>query len=103
MTVESATATSLSLSWNVPSSSLVDSYEVVWERDTSGECPDEHEGSATITGGSTSHTIMGLEENSTYHITVTASNINGSSVSDSVAGVTEEAGMLPDPFSMHGV
>ena len=73
----------------------MDSYEVMWERDTSaGECPDEDEGSTTISGGSTSHTIRGLEEDSTYTITVTASNVAESAVSESISGVTREAGKL---------
>ena len=65
----------------------------MWERDTSGECPDdEDEGSTTISDGSTSHTISGLEENSMYTITMTANNAAGNTVSDSVPGVTGEAG-----------
>ena len=73
--------------------SLVHRYEVMWERDTSaGECPDVDKGNTTITDGSTSHTIMELEEDSTYIITVRASNAIGSSVSDSGSGVTGEAG-----------
>ena len=91
LTVESTTATTISLSWT-SAGSVVDSYEVMWERDTSGECPDEDEGSTTITDGSTSYTIMEVEEDSTYTITVTASNVVGSAVSESVSGVTEEAG-----------
>ena len=71
---------------------MVDSYEVMWERDTSGECPDEDEGSATITDGSTSYTITGLEEDSSYTITVTATNAAGSAVSEPVTGMTGEAG-----------
>ena len=78
---------------------------MMWERDTSaGECPDEDEGSTTITdgdegssaitGGSTSHIIRGLEENSTYTITVRANNVAGSTVSESVSGVTRETGKL---------
>ena len=51
---------------------MVDSYEVMWQRDTSGECPDEDEGSTTITDGSTDYTITELEEDSTYKVTVTA-------------------------------
>ena len=91
--VVSTTATSISLSWSVPRGSVVDSYVVMWERDTSaGECPDEDEGSTTISSGSTSHTVRGIEENSTYTIMVTASNVAGSTVSDSVSGVTGEAG-----------
>ena len=90
--VSSTTATTISLSWSVPSGSVVDSYEVMWERDTSGECPDEYEGSATITDGSTSYTITGLEEDSNYTITVTATNPAGSAASDPVTGMTGEAG-----------
>ena len=93
VSVGSTIATSISLSWSVPSGSLVDSYEVMWERVTSGECPDEDEGSTTITGATTSQTIMELEEGSTYTITVTASNAIGSTVSDSVSGVTREIGL----------
>ena len=91
MRVDSVTVTSISLSWSVPSGSVVDSYEVMWERDTSaGECPDEDEGSTIISDGSTSHmyTIRGLEEDSNYTISVRASNIAGSTVSEFVSGVT---------------
>ena len=88
----SSTATTISLSWSIPSGSVVDSYEVVWERDTSGECPDEDEGSATITDSSTSYTITGLEEDSSYTITVTATNAAGSAASDPITGMTREAG-----------
>ena len=92
VTVSSKTSTTISLSWSVPSGSVVDSYEVVWERDTSGECPDEDEGSATITDGSTSYTIILLEEDSSYTITVNATNAAGSAASDPVTGMTGEAG-----------
>ena len=65
---------------------------MMWERDTSGECPDEDEGSATITDGSTSYTITGLEEDSSYTITVTATNAAGSAVSDPVNAKTKIIG-----------
>ena len=91
VTVDSTAATTISLSWT-SAGSVVDSYEVMWERDTSGECPDEDEGSATITDGSTSYTITGLEEDSSYTITVTVTNAAGSAVSDPVTGMTGEAG-----------
>ena len=68
VTVSPTTAITISYSCNVPSGSVVDSYGVMWKRNTSGECPDEDEGSATITDGSTSYTITGLEENSRYTI-----------------------------------
>ena len=65
---------------------------MMWERGTSGECRDEDEGSATITDGSTSYTITGLEEDSSYTITVTATNAAGSAASEPVTGMTGEAG-----------
>ena len=92
VSVDSTASTNVSLSWSVPSGTLVISYEVMWERDTSGECSDENEGSITITDGSTSYTIMGLEEDSTYTIIVTARNHAGSAASDLVFAVTEKAG-----------
>ena len=65
---------------------------MLWERDTSGECPDVDKDSATISGSSTSHTISGLEEDSNYTITVTATNTAGSVVSVPVTAVTGKAG-----------
>ena len=91
VTVNSTTATTVSLSWT-SAGSVVDSNEVMWERVTSGECPDENSGSTTITDGSTSYTITGLEEDSNYTITVTATNAAGSAVSDPITGMTGEAG-----------
>ena len=84
-------ATTISITWT-GIGSVVDSYEVMWERDTSGECPGVDEGSATITGGSTSYTISGLEEDSSYTITVTATNAAGSAVSIPITAMTGEAG-----------
>ena len=66
---------------------------MMWQRDTSGECPDEDEGSATITDGSTSYDIMGLEEDFSYSITVAASNAAGSNaVSKTLTAMTLETG-----------
>ena len=66
---------------------------MMWQRVTSGECPDEDEDSISLTDGSTSYDIMGLEEDSSYSVTVTASNAAGSSaVSNTVTAMTLEAG-----------
>ena len=89
--VHSTTPTTISLSWTT-ASGTVNSYEVMWEKDTSRECPAVDENSATITGGSTSYTISGLEEDSSYTITVTATNAAGSAVSVPVTAMTGEAG-----------
>ena len=84
-------ATTIYITWT-GAGSVVDSYEVIWERDTSGECPAVDEDSATITDGSTSYTISGLVEDSNYTITVTATNAAGSAVSVPVTAMTGEAG-----------
>ena len=91
MSVGPTTPTHIPLSW-MSSGSEIDSYEIRWERDISGECLGVDEGSTTITGDSTSYTISRLEEDSNYTITVTASNTAGSAVSVPVTAVTGEAG-----------
>ena len=65
---------------------------MMWQRDTTGECPDEDIGSTTITDSSTSYTITGLEEDSSYTITVTASNAAGKAMDDPVNITTMESG-----------
>ena len=90
MIAGATTATSISLSWTSAGSEGV-SYEVMWQRDTTGECSNEDEDSATITD--TSYDITGLEEDSSYSITVRASNTAGSSEdSNTVTAMTLEAG-----------
>ena len=76
------------------SSGTIESYDVMWERDSTGKCPAEDDGRVTITNGtaSYSYTITGLEEDSYYKVTVTATNAAESVVSDPVTGLTEEAG-----------
>ena len=86
VTVVSTTATSITLSGGVPSDSVAESYEVVWQRDTSLECSDEDSGVATSVGE-----ITGLEEDSSYSITVRAINDAGSS-EVTVTAMTLEAG-----------
>ena len=67
------------ISFSVATGSVVTSYEVMWETDDVGGC--------------SSYDITELEEDSTYSITVTASNSAGSSeVSNTVTAMTMEAG-----------
>lgn len=63
-----------------------------WERDTSVGCPVEHEGSEALSGDSTSYNITGLEEDSSYRITLSAINSAGS-VNISEVEMTLEDGM----------
>ena len=84
--------TTITLSWT-STGSVVDNYVVMWQRDTSGECPGDDEDSVAVRGGSTSCRIVGLEEDSSYSITVTAHNAAGSSaVSNTVTVIIPEAG-----------
>ena len=85
-----STATSISLSWSVPSGSVVTEYLIEWQRDTSVGCSDKDQGNTTITD--TSYTISGLDEDSRYTITVIASNTAGNSEVSNLTAVTEEAG-----------
>ena len=72
----------------------MDNYEVTWQRDTSGDCPDENEGFMTLTDGSTSYHITGLEEYSNYTITVMAMNSINTATSNNVTGMSQQAGKI---------
>ena len=76
VSVGTITATSISLSWSVPSDSVVTSYEVMWRETDSG---DTEMTSDSLTN--TSYTIEQLEINANYTITVSATNIAGSTES----------------------
>ena len=92
VTADSTTATTISLSWTSGGSEGV-SYEVDWQRVITGDCDDEDEGSATLVGGSmTSYTVTGVQEDSSYTITVTASNNNGNEESNPITAITRTAG-----------
>ena len=93
LTAGTTTATTITISWTSAGSEGV-SYEVMWERDTSLKCTGFSDmDSTTITDGSTSYDITELEEDSTYSITVTASNsVPSSAVSNTVTVMTMEAG-----------
>ena len=95
ITVDSMATTTITISGGVPSGSVADSYEVEWRTNDIGGCSGGSDsGSVTITDGSiTSYDITGLEEDSIYSITVTASNSAGSSgFSSAVTAITMEAG-----------
>ena len=91
VTVFSTTPTTILLSWT-SSGSVVNRYVIIWERDTSGECAGNDIDMAIILNGSTSYIIYGLEEHSSYTVTVTATNTAGTEISDSVSAITREAG-----------
>ena len=93
VSVDTITTTSIFLFWSISTNSEGVSYEVMWQRDNSLECPgDEDEDSVTIS--STSYVIMGLEEDSRYSITVTALNEASSAASETVTAMTLEAGTV---------
>ena len=89
--VDSITATTITLSWS-SAGSVIDDYTVVWKKQTTEELPNDDGASILITNGSTSYTIAGLEEYRGYDITVIASNIDGSTISNSIYRLTNETG-----------
>ena len=90
--VDTTTATTISLSWT-SAGSVVDSYEVVWQRDASGDCLDEDDGSTILTDGSTSYNITELEEYSNYTITVMAVSNVENATTNTITATTGEAGI----------
>ena len=69
-------------------------YQIYILRDTSVGCPFEYDRNITITNGSTVLQIDGLQEDSRYLFTVTASNTAGSSeVGITVSAMTDMRGM----------
>ena len=88
MTISSATATTLSFSWS-SAGSVIESYTVLWARDSFEECVHQINDSFTLTGSLNSYVLTGLEEDSNYMITVTATNVAGSTATgDPVIGRT---------------
>ena len=73
-------------------------YEISFERATGdqqfGECPVyEHRGRVLVAANTTTHTLTGLQEFSTYFITVTAVNGAGRNDSLPVTVITLTTGM----------
>ena len=109
--IDSTTATTIQLSWT-SSGLVVDSYEVKWERTSIKACSEGDMGIDITSDGSTStsdssstdgfiytdvltsYIISGIEEDSSYSITVTATNAAGNAVSVPVTGMTMEAGEI---------
>ena len=88
------TATSISLSWSVPTDQMVTSSEVMWQASNNGGLTTEAETSEKITD--TSYTIKGLESSTNYIITVTVNNAAGSNTSSPVRVNTIEGN-----FTLH--
>ena len=81
VTVQSATASTILLTWSVPAGSEVDTYDIEWR--SGGEM-----GTATTSGGTSAYTITDLDSATRYAIFVTASNTAGSARSSTVSAVT---------------
>ena len=100
----SVTPTTIPLTWT-SAGSVVNSYGVKWTYDV--ECSEVMGGSAIVTGTMTSFVIVGLEEYSTYSITVNATNDVSSAVSEVATVRTSEAGevisQVTDSCLLHSV
>ena len=91
VTVDNETSTTIQISWT-SSGHMVDRYEVTWKRDRSGMCHERDNGDAVITDSSTSYNITGLEESSSYIVSVIAFSVAEIAISVPVTRMTREAG-----------
>ena len=90
LSIDSTTATSITVRWSVSSDSLVDRYVVTWEKSNSAASV-----TVTITDPSvTTYTLMGLESETTYSITVTASNVVESTTTTPILVTTSKSMLL---------
>ena len=101
ISLDSTTATTISLSWSVLSNSVVTSYEVMWQKfssaRSSGSTTRAEDGvgngtSGEITNSSTSYTIEGLKSGTFYSITVRVANAAGNTDSPTVNVATSKEG-----------
>jgi len=96
VTLGEATSTSVVVSWS--SQTVVCSYEISFQRATGseqhGDCTSfNHSDNVYVGGNITTHNLTGLQEFSTYLITVTAVNGAGRNESDPVLVTTTMAGI----------
>ena len=70
----------------------MDNYEVSWQSDIDETCPDIDIRNTIVSTSPNSYSITGLEEDSSYAITVTAINAAGRVHSIAKSGTTNEAG-----------
>ena len=76
VSVDTITATSISLSWSVPTDQMVTSSEVMWQ-ESSNTAEAKSSGKVTMT----IYTMDGLESSTKYTITVTVTNKAGNTTS----------------------
>ena len=75
-------------------------FIVSWQRNTSVGCPITDQGSTRVAGGFTSFSITGLEEDSSYTVSVRPFNEVGKGPrSNTVTAMTQEAGGCYSTFS----
>ena len=78
--VSESAETTISISWSVPSGSVVEQYEVEW---SSHQCPNGPvEGNTTLTGATTNFTMQELRAGTEYNVSVTPINSAGNFTSD---------------------
>ena len=93
LSVTSVTTTSISLSWSVPSISVVTSYEVMWQETGSGTTE-----VTVVILMRTSYNIEQLDGNTNYTISVTAANPAGRANSHPIIISTGNGHIMLDLF-----
>lgn len=95
VTVTAISSNSISLSWSVPSDTVVTSSEVSWT---------ESESNSTYTSGSiavSSYTLTELQENTIYSVVVRVTNVAGSRTNQIAITTTEKGIHLPFLLPLH--
>ena len=88
------TSTTIQLSWS-SSGSMLNSYEVMWQKTASRKCHEKDTDNGSTTVFSTSYNVTGLDEDSRYIFTVKAIDATGSNaLSIPITAVTMEAGII---------
>ncbi len=78
LTVTMVTATSITIAWTQSSDIFIDRYEVSYMYTIRRCSASSGQGMNTLSGSARSYNLMSLNEDSTYTITVTAINDEGS-------------------------
>ncbi len=78
LTVTMVTATSITITWTQSSDIFIDTYEISYMYTIRGCSASPGQGMNTLSGSARSYNLMSLNEDSTYTITMTAINDEGS-------------------------
>ena len=90
--VTSSTSTSLTISWVLAENVTATNYTISYYNTNNTDCFTGSDNATDIPGSETMYTLAGLEEETEYSITVTATLSGGGTGEDSLTATTMAAG-----------